>query len=170
MSTGSVVISLFSFLQIIWPFSCFLNQASKRLINFIYLFKEPDFGFIGMLHCLSTLLISALYYFLLLLTHLGFNLFLFKFLRWEFRKLILDLVSFLTSIYSYAFPCKYFFRTNVPHIPICCAFIFLQFKIFSNFPCDFFFESGIIYVHTVYFLNIVVFTDIVLLLISNFIL
>lgn len=104
----------------------FLDKSGRRFIKFIDL---P----IYFLFLFEISLVSVLVFIFCLLHALGFTLLFFQFLNIEAQ--IIDVTAFFFSNVTfecYEFPCKQCLRC-ISQMVICCLFIYIRFKIFSNF-------------------------------------
>lgn len=103
--------------------------------------------------------------FLLLVLDLVYSSFS-SFWRWKVKLLIfLNIHS-----YNYTFPSYTAFAT-LSWVLVCCVFIFIYFKTFSDFPCNFFFDMLVFLKNVLFnFYIFVAFPVFLLVLISSFIL
>ena len=111
-------------------------------INFSEFLKESDFVLIFS-SCFFFLFHWILFWFLLMFwLTLDLIYSLYNFLRP--RLLMWFISSYEILLFSALFPPKYYCLLGISYILIRCVFIFIWFKLFSNFPFDTFFDPWVI--------------------------
>ena len=122
------------FLHVFFP-----EKFGERFINFIDLLRELAF-----LWCVFLCLLIVILIFVILFPLISLDLISYcSFLRWKLKWLISDFSCFLMWAF-YEFPSNFYFSW-IPNLIFFYIFIFIQFRMPSNFPLNFLFYPRIIY-------------------------